>query len=105
MKFSEPDRRVLDAFASARKTHANLEPTLRFYEAIFRKQVEAKAELGNVIRVTPPEDCLERLRVGEILLRFEQLNVESTRFIKLVRAMSIIILENSPGVGIAVRAC
>jgi len=97
MEFSETDRRILDAFASARRTHANLEPVLKFYEAIYRAQVEVKAELGSVIRIAPPEKCREQLSAGEIVLKFEQLNVESIRFVKLVRAMSCVILEKSPG--------
>jgi len=97
MEFSETDKGILEAYASARKIHANLEPILRFYEAIYRAQVDAKAELGSVIQIMPAATCQERLSAGEILLRFEQLNVESIRFIKLVRAMSYIILENSPG--------
>lgn len=97
MGFREADERILQAFASARDEHAELAPLLDFYRMIYEAQCEAKAEIGQVWYITPGVDYQNRLQVGQILLDIDQLPVKSTRFIKLVRRMSCIILENSPG--------
>jgi hypothetical protein len=97
MSLCEADAKTLAAFASARETHPELESLLAFYETLHRAQFEAKAELGWDVDVTPEPICHERVAAGEIQLRFDQLHVATTRFVKLVRKMSYIILENSPG--------
>ena len=97
MSLCETDVKTLTAFTSAKETHPELESLLAFYEALHRAQFEAKAELGQDVDVTPESICHERVAGGEIQLRFDQLHVDTTRFVKLVRKMSYLILETSPG--------
>lgn len=97
MEFCEADRRILEALALAKGTHAELKPLLDFYEALYRVQFEIKRELDPVLDIACETVYHERMSAGEILLTFEQLHVETARFVKLVRNMSCLILENSPG--------
>ena len=98
MAVSEGDARVLASFAAAKEAYPELGPLLNFYEAIHRTQFEAKAVLSDrEVEIAPEPLRRERLEKGEIQLTFEQFHLDRPVFSRLVREMSYIILENSPG--------
>ena len=98
MNLKQEDARTLAALVSAEETHPELKPLLTFYGAIYRAQFEAKAGLSERdIEIMPQPVCRERLESGEIQLTLDQLHVDSSRFVKLVRQMACIIAEDSPG--------
>ncbi len=97
MAYCEADEKILAAFASAKDEHAELAPLLDFYRLVYQTQCEAKAEIGRVWHVAPGVEHRQRLSMGRVLLDFDQLPVTSGRFVKLVRQMTLLILENSPG--------
>jgi formate dehydrogenase accessory protein FdhE len=95
MSMSENDLRVLDALAKARAQHEELADLLDFYDAIYRVQFRAKANLAK----PPLRDDLAmrwRLEGGVPQLTFDQLDVEPQTFKQLVQQVATVLLHHNP---------
>ncbi|MFN2290332.1 MAG: formate dehydrogenase accessory protein FdhE [Anaerolineae bacterium] len=95
MAMSERDREVLQVLSAARKEHKELADLLDFYGELYQVQFKAKT------RIPEPElrdemAVLWRLDGGIPQLTFDQLAIESQRFVELVMEIREVLVRHNP---------
>ncbi|MGQ9626188.1 MAG: formate dehydrogenase accessory protein FdhE [Anaerolineae bacterium] len=90
------DQQVLEALAEAIEEHKDLADWLRFYEALFRAQFEAKGEMQSEIEVRDERARKWRLEGGIPQLTFDQLKLEGESFARLVERIEEVLLRYNP---------
>ena len=93
----EEDERILLALATAGESREELKPLVSFYEAVFRVQFMAKADLAGDLRLPSPATCRERLNSGLVLLTFDRLCLDTECFTGLFQELIGVIVRSNPG--------
>ena len=93
----QADVRLFEGLAAAKHTHPELKSLLEFYEALFKTQIAAKNALSPSAEVMAAALSSRRLSAGKTQLTFEQLDVKTSEFVRLVHKISKIISQNELG--------